>query len=88
MFSAQGDHLRWLGDTKLNCPYDVTVDSNGMIYTFNHQVCVFDSDGKLLQSFGSEGTLSGQFKYPCGLTVDINGRIYISDYGNDCIQIF
>ena len=31
IFTANGEHLRWLGDTKLNHPYDVSIDSNDII---------------------------------------------------------
>ena len=90
VLSAKGGHLRWLGD-KLNAPFDVKVDLYNTIYvcdTKNHQVCIFDSSGQLLQSFGTRGTQPGQFESPYGLTVDINGLIYVSDFRNNRIQIF
>ena len=92
VFTAAGDHLRWLGDKELDNPHDVSIDSNDTVYvceTFNHQICIFDSNGTLLHSFGSYGTAPGQFSAPCGITVDkINGLIYVSDYYNGRVQIF
>ena len=91
VFTANGEHLRWLGNTKLNRPHDVGIDSNDTIYvcdTNNHQICIFDSTGTLLHSFGTKGELPGQFNSPHGLTVDKNGLIYVSDCGNGHVQIF
>ena len=81
VFSAEGEHLRWLGDTKLNCPFDVSIDSNDTVYvcdTNNHRICIFDSNGTLLHSFSTNN--------PRGIAVDKNGLIYVSDYGR--VQIF
>ena len=91
VFTTEGEHLRWLGDTELNCPFDVCIDSNDTVYvcdTNNHQICIFDSNGTLLHSFGTKGKSPGQFINPFGLTVDKNGLVYVSDYDNCRVQIF
>ena len=91
VFSSSGDHLRWLGETKLNCPRDVAIDSNDTIYvcdTDNHQICIFNSQGELLRSFGTKGKLPGQFNSPLGIAVDKSGLIYVSDHNNGHVQIF
>ena len=91
VFTAKGEHLRWLGDTKLNCPHDVGIDSSDTVYvcdTLNLRICIFDSNGTLLHSFGTKGALPGQFNQPHGLTVDKNGLIYVSDHFNGRIQVF
>ena len=53
----------------------------------NHRVSVFTHEGTFLMSFGSEGNGPGQFKHPRAITVDKNGVFYISDTGNNRIQI-
>ena len=91
IFTANGDHLRWLGEKMLNHPNDVCIDSNDMVYvcdTNNHQICIFSSDGTLLHSFGSKGRALGQFDSPRGIAVDESGLIYVSDFNNDRVQIF
>ena len=91
VFSSSGDHLRWLGETKLNCPHDVAIDSNNIIYvcdTTNHQICIFNSQGELLRSFGTKGKLPGQFNCPYGIAVDESGLIFVSDWNNGRVQIF
>ena len=91
VFSQEGEHLRWLGDTKLNLPYDICIDSNDIAYVCdrdNHRICIFDSSGTLLRSFGTEGESPGQFNGPFGITVDKNGLLCVSDYYNGRVQIF
>ena len=88
---TQGEHSRWLGDTKLNCPFDVCIDSNDIAYvcdTNNHRICIFDSSGTLLHSFGTQGKSPGQFSAPYGITIDNNGLLYVNDYYNGQVQIF
>ena len=91
IFTSSGQYLRWLGDTKLAYPYDISIDSNDTVYVCErdkHQICIFDSNGTLLHSFGTFGKLPGQFNCPRGLTVDKNGLIYVSDCDNDRVQVF
>ena len=41
VFSAEGEHLRWLGVSKLNKPHDVSIDSSDTVYvcdTDNHRI--------------------------------------------------
>jgi DNA-binding beta-propeller fold protein YncE len=91
VFTQEGEHLQWLGDTKLNCHFDVCIDSNDIPYvcdTNNHRICIFDSSGTLLHCFGTKGKSPGQFNSPYGITVDKNGLLYVSDYSNGRVQIF
>ena len=91
VFTLEGVHLQWLGDTKLNNPFDVCIDSNDIVYicdTDNHRICIFDSSDTLLHSFGTQGKSPGQFNGPYGITIDKNGLLYVSDYYNGRVQIF
>ena len=91
VFSSLGDHLQWLGETKMNHPCDVAIDVNDTIYvcdTDNHQICIFNSQGNLLRSFGTKGKLPGQFERPYGIAVDKSGLIYVSDRNNGRVQVF
>ena len=91
VFSAEGEHLQWLGDTKLNNPYDISIDSNDTVYicdTSNHRICIFGSSGTLFHSFGTKGSSPGQFSSPYGITVDKSGLIYVCDCNNGRVQIF
>ena len=93
VFPAKGGHLqvRCLRDTKLNHPFDIAIDTSNTIYvcdTYNHRICIFDSNGDFIRSFGSKGAQPGQFNCPFGITVDKTGLIYVCEYLNGRLQIF
>lgn len=78
------------GDSELSAL--VAVDGLGNVYVlgrFNNAVFVFDSTGKYLNRFGSDGDEAGQFSAPLAIEVDGQGRIFVSDikgiqvFGND-----
>lgn len=52
------------------------------------KILVFDSSGKRLFSFGGLGSEAQQFKYPMGLWIAKDGRIYIADRGNHKVQVW
>lgn len=41
-----------------------------------------------LLKWGSPGTGNGQFRYPYGIAVDENGRVYVADAYNNRVQVF
>ena len=72
-------------------PWGVTVNQRGeeVVTECNgHCVSVFSQCGKKLQSFGTQGSGHGQFKYPRGITVDSEENILVTDTGNHRIQKF
>jgi len=69
----------------------MSIDSKGNIYacnTYENQIQIFDSEGKFISSFGSEGSENGQFKDPWGIAINSKGNIIVSDQNNHRIQIF
>ena len=38
--------------------------------------------------WGSQGSGNGQFNDPAGVAVDYNGLVFITDMGNDRVQVF
>ena len=68
------------------------IQSQPCIYTtdsVNNRVVVFSAvDGSFLFSFGSTGTLNGQFKAPIGITAAVDGSVIVADSGNSRIQVF
>ena len=56
------------------------------------QVFVFSKEGKLVTSFGRLGYKEGEFICPSGLVFDVDGFLYVCDYGNsrllDTINFF
>jgi DNA-binding beta-propeller fold protein YncE/DNA-directed RNA polymerase subunit RPC12/RpoP len=78
------------GDSELSAL--VAVDGMGNVYVlgrFNNAVFVFDSKGKYVNRFGSDGDEAGQFRAPLAIEVDGKGRVFVSDikgiqvFGND-----
>lgn len=58
---------------------------------YNNCVKIFDIErhGQFVTSFGSVGTKNGLFQAPTGLAIDYErGYIFVSDWGNNRIQIF
>lgn len=57
--------------------------------THEHRVLIYDSDGRLVGTFGSEGEDPGQMLYPTDVAFGPDGLIFVSEYGgNDRIQVF
>lgn len=72
-------------------PSDVAVSKKGLIYVVdgvNSKIKVFNQDGKFAFSFGSKGSLNGQFKFPLGIDIGNSGKVYVADSGNRRVQIF
>ena len=60
-------------DGQFQFPYAVACNSRGDIIVAdknNHRIQVFDRNGKFMFKFGSNGSGSGQFDQPSGITVD------------------
>ena len=73
-------------------PTDVAWDSAGNIYVAdgfgNSRVAKFDKYGKFVKSWGSRGTMQGQFNQVHGLAIDAQNNVYVADTANKRIQVF
>ena len=84
-------------------PRAMTMDHRGYLYIVdkgNHRIQVITSDGTYVTSFGGyaasheledgkhEEASHGTFQSPCGIAMDSQQRIYVTDYGNHRIQVF
>lgn len=74
----------------LGTPFSMAVDSNDVFVAEkrNHRVSVFDPNGHYLTCFGSKGSGPGQFNLPSGIAVDKEGKLYVSDTGNNRVVVF
>jgi len=52
------------------------------------EVLKFDSEGKLLMTFGKSGRGDGEFLTPTAVAVDRQGNVYVADRDRHCIQKF
>ena len=89
VFSCNGDYL-FMFSEKMNQPVGICISQNKVFATqfSGHCINMYELEGKLIKSVGSEGNGELQFKYPHGLDVsDRNNNIYVCDCYNHRIQI-
>lgn len=80
--SGYGEFLRLGGVATGPCGEIYATDRWG------DSVTQFDSDGDVLDVFGSWGSGEGEFDVPWDVEVDWEGNVYVSDRDNGRIQIF
>ena len=69
----------------------IALDSDDNVYTTDewlHQVTIFDSEGKLLKTWGEAGDQEGQLNGPSGLVFDADGNVLIVNSLNSRVQKF
>ena len=55
---------------------------------YNHCVQIFDRQGKMIQTFGGNGSEKGKFNGPSGIAFDCNNHLYVTDSWNNRVQKF
>ena len=79
-------------------PVDSAMNNDGRIYTVSRsaekttgdtiRVTMLNEEGEYFGIFGSKGNENGQFMWPCGIAVDSNDRVYVTDEYLHQISIF
>ncbi len=91
-FTPEGKFLaRWKTSLAAPVPRHIAVDSSGKVYQTNyaeHCVDVFDSDGKLIETWGSVGTGAGKFDEPGSIAVGPSDQVVVADAGSKRVQSF
>jgi DNA-binding beta-propeller fold protein YncE len=86
-----------VGSGDLGLPRGVAIDGAGRIYVVDssdHMVRVYnDASSKVatptfIASFGDEGQIDGTFEYPNGVATDTRAHIYVTDQGNNRVQVW
>ena len=94
VFGMDGKFLRKWGskgrdDGQLGWPWGCAIGNDALsgssvVYVSevdNHRISVFDSNGKFIRKWGTQGSGDYQFDWPRGLCVS-DGLVYIADGGN------
>ena len=53
-----------------------------------HRIQIITPDGELVREFGEFGDEAGQLNLPTGIACDGGGRIYVTESGNNRVQVF
>ena len=80
-----------ISDTELRKPLDVSFDNIGNAYVANysgHNVMVFQSNGKLLRTFGTHGSGPGQLTSPAAIAVSNTDTVYVVEMNGHRISVF
>ena len=75
----------------LNKPWGVAINDQGnilVIESAENRVSIIDATGRKIHSFGSKGSVEGQFSGPFGLAIDDNQDILVVNRDNHRIQKF
>ena len=92
VFDRYGEYLRDIGSNRAFArPAGVVIDEERVyvVDTHKHQVLVFSKkNGKLLFSFGKNGSAKGEFNFPTNIFMDREKLLYITDSMNFRVQIF
>ena len=95
VFDASGRYLSSITHTtpeqKLQRPMSVSVGPDDCVYVvekLSNRVSIFDHTGKYIKSFGKKGDKDGEFNEPYDIAVSDEGDVYVSDTGNNRIQVF
>jgi DNA-binding beta-propeller fold protein YncE len=88
IFKESGEYVGILGGERgvdLYYPYDIAGGPEGDFYVVEYgagRVTRLTAEGKPVGRFGKSGKGDGEFVTPWGLSVDVRGRIYVTDTGN------
>jgi DNA-binding beta-propeller fold protein YncE len=86
-----------VGSGDLGLPRGVAIDGAGRLYVVDssdHMVRVYNDSSStvatptFIASFGTEGQLDGTFEYPNGVATDTRAHIYVTDQGNNRVQVW
>ena len=89
VFSYNGDYL-FMFSERMSNPRGICVFQNTVFATqySGHCMNMYELEGKLMKSVGSNGNGEAQFNYPYGIDVsDRNHNIYVCDNSNNRVQI-
>ena len=79
VFTSEGQYIRQYGQSHLNEPHGIAIDSAGNSLVANNRgnsFSIFDPDGKYIHSIGG-------FNCPVGVAMASNGSVWVADRDNN-----
>lgn len=78
------------GPGQLDGAYGVAVRGDRLYVSEmdNNRITVLTTGGAFVGSFGGAGSAHGRFRRPTALALDAQGRLYVSDTGNERVEVF
>ena len=80
----------WFGESLENKPY-IAVDNMGNVFVTDpegYRVLQFSEDGQFIRGWGDYSTEIDGFGLPSGVTVDLEGKVWVSDSANNRLMQF
>ncbi|XP_006813804.1 tripartite motif-containing protein 2-like [Saccoglossus kowalevskii] len=87
-----GELIHCFGSNELKDPMGISIspieDAVFVTDCRENYIRKYKESGQYMCSFGGHGTRDGQFLGPCFIDCDKQGQVYVSDIGNNRIQVF
>ena len=98
VFNQQGTRIRTIGtagsygngDGQFYNPAGIAIRGD-VLYIADqnyHRVQKISTSGNFISKFGSSGSGDGQLNSPRGICLDIEGRVFVSEYSNNRVSVF
>jgi DNA-binding beta-propeller fold protein YncE len=91
ILDLEGHYRREIKIPELSVETGLAIDATKKLYVGNltlDAIDVFGLDGQFLYRFGGIGKGPGEFDRPCGMWVDRQGRLYVTDMRNARVEEF
>ncbi len=101
VFDPSGDQVavirRGAAQGDLGLPRGIAIDGDGRVYVVDTMAQgvqiyhAYQAGGRtpaFIGRFGAEGTADGGFEYPNAVAADARGRIYVTDWRNNRVQVW
>ncbi len=91
MECVKSDILLSIEPSGVDQPSDLAIGPGGELYLVdgvNNRIVVTTAEGAPRFAFGKSGSKPGEFRYPLGIDISRDGRVFVADTGNHRIQVF
>ena len=96
VFNQQGTRIRTIGtegsygngDGQFYNPAGIAIRGDVLYIADQNCVQKISTSGNFISKFGSSGSGDGQLNSPRGICLDIEGRVFVSEYSNNRVSVF